>query len=78
MRYSELYEKDLFGVPTPSLDDIAKKHGCSIDSLEKELAIGVKVEQEHTKDLDLANEIARDHLNEFPDYYTRLKKMEGK
>ena len=41
-----------------------------------ELAAGIKVEQEHTGDKNLAREIAMDHLAEIPDYYTRLKKME--
>lgn len=37
---------------------------------------GKKVEMEHTKNPQLAEEIARDHLEEFKDYYTRLDKME--
>jgi hypothetical protein len=43
---------------------------------QKELRMGIKVEMEHTEDRDMAEEIAMDHLTEFPDYYTRLKKME--
>lgn len=42
----------------------------------KQIEMGIKVEMEHTDDKDLAKEIAKDHLTEFPDYYTRLKKME--
>lgn len=43
----------------------------------KQLAMGEEVEQEHAKgDRTLAREIARDHLQEIPDYYTRLKRME--
>jgi hypothetical protein len=41
-----------------------------------QLLMGIKVELEHTSDRMLALEIATDHLEEFPDYYTRLKKME--
>jgi hypothetical protein len=41
-----------------------------------ELAMGIEIEKEHTKDEKVAAEIARDHLSEIPDYYTRLKKME--
>ncbi len=41
-----------------------------------ELAMGIEIEKEHTKDERVATEIARDHLSEIPDYYTRLKKME--
>lgn len=35
-----------------------------------ELEIGVKVEVEHTKDKAAAKEIAKDHLEENPHYYT--------
>lgn len=42
----------------------------------KQLAMGVKVEQEHTQNKALAKEIAKDHLAEIPDYYTKLIKME--
>lgn len=42
----------------------------------EELEMGTKVEMEHTNDEELAKEIAKDHLEEIPDYYTRLKKME--
>lgn len=41
-----------------------------------QLLMGIKVELEHTSDKMLALEIATDHLEEFSDYYTRLKKME--
>lgn len=42
-----------------------------------QLAAGQKVEMEHTTDPAKAREISRDHLEEFPDYYTRLKAMEN-
>ncbi|MEJ5227098.1 DUF5661 family protein [Thermodesulfovibrio sp.] len=41
-----------------------------------QLLMGIKVELEHTNDRMTALEIATDHLEEFPDYYTRLLKME--
>lgn len=41
-----------------------------------QLLMGIKVEQEHTKDKLKALEISMDHLEEFPDYYTRLQQME--
>jgi hypothetical protein len=37
-----------------------------------QLSIGVQVEMEHTNDLDIAKEIAMDHLTEDPKYYTKL------
>ena len=47
------------------------------DADAKELAMGMKVEMEHTNNKTLAKRISLDHLAEIPDYYTRLKKMEG-
>jgi len=42
----------------------------------QQLLMGIKVEQEHTSNRMTALEIATDHLEEIPDYYTRLEKME--
>ena len=42
-----------------------------------ELAKGIKVEMEHTDDEETAKAIAKDHLAEIKDYYTRLLKMEA-
>jgi len=46
------------------------------DADNKELAMGIKVEMEHTRNKAIAKRVAIDHLAEFPDYYTRLIKME--
>lgn len=59
-----------------SIEDIANKHDISVDSIKTQIEMGKKVEMEHVDDVDLAEEIAMDHLEEIPDYYTRLKKME--
>lgn len=56
--------------------DIAKKHGVSVDVIMKQLKKGIQVEMEHTADKNKAKEIAKDHLFEIPDYYSRLDKME--
>lgn len=42
----------------------------------KELAMGIKIEMEHTTDKEMAEKIALDHLKEDPKYYTKLNKME--
>jgi len=42
----------------------------------EQIKMGLKVEMEHTDDPMVAIEITMDHLTEFPDYYTRLDKME--
>lgn len=63
-------------VSTLSVDSIAKKHGVSVEQIEAQLKKGIEVETEHTTDADTAKEIALDHLNEKPDYYTQLAKIE--
>lgn len=42
----------------------------------EQVKMGLEVEKEHTDTPAIAQQIAKDHLAEFPDYYTRLKKME--
>lgn len=42
----------------------------------RQLAKGIQVELEHTGDVEVAKEIAKDHLTEISDYYDRLEKME--
>lgn len=44
----------------------------------EQLEMGIKIEREHTKDAKLAQEIAQDHLEEDPLYYTHLIAMEKK
>lgn len=62
--------------PTMTPDKIAKKHNVSLQDINSQLEIGIKVEMEHTSDKDVAREIALDHLMELPDYYSKLKKVE--
>ena len=60
-----------------SVEQIAKKHRLEVSFVKKQLEMGIPIEHEHTKDKDLATDIALQHLGEIPDYYTRLKKMEA-
>jgi hypothetical protein len=62
--------------PFKTVEQIAKKHRLDVSFIEKQLKMGEKIENEHTKNRELAREIALQHLDEIPDYYTRLKKME--
>jgi len=48
-----------------------------VSFVKNQLRMGIAIEKEHTKDKDLATDIALQHLDEFPDYYTKLKKMES-
>jgi hypothetical protein len=43
----------------------------------KEIKMGIEIEAEHVGEPMIAEKIAKDHLAEIPDYYTRLKKMES-
>ena len=60
-----------------TVESIAKKHRQDISFVRNQLKMGIAIEREHTKDKDLAADIALQHLDEFPDYYTKLKKMES-
>jgi len=76
------------GVPTPAVRRVLYRLASSFLSVGKhrhvpdseydahQLAMGQKVELEHTDDPAVAKEIAKDHLAECPDYYTRLEIME--
>lgn len=73
-----------------TLKDIARKHANddskdstskekindTLQSLKKQLVKGVKVELEHTNSVKVAMEIAKDHLYEDPEYYTKLEKVD--
>ena len=52
---------------------LSKKYGVTVAEIKKELARGIKVEHEHTKNKLVAEKIALDHLNEDLKYYRKLK-----
>ena len=60
-----------------TVEQIAKKHRMDVSFIQRQLDMGEPIEHEHTKNHTLAKEIALQHLDEIPDYYTRLKKMEA-
>jgi hypothetical protein len=64
--------------PYKSPEEIAKKHKTSLEQIQKELKIGIKVEGEHTSDKTAARITALQHLDKVPDYYTKLKQVEKK
>jgi len=64
--------------PVPSLEASAKKHNVDIETLKKQLKKGIKAESEHTNDSKVAEKIALAHIDERPDYYDQLDKMEKK
>lgn len=62
--------------PLKTAEELAKKHKVPISYIKKQLKIGHKIECEHTKNDSYALRIASHHIDEFPDYYERLIKME--
>ena len=60
-----------------TVEAIAKKHRMEVSDIQKQLDMGIPIEHEHTKNKTLATDIALQHLEEIPDYYSRLKKMEA-
>jgi hypothetical protein len=70
-------ENEIFKLLHSFLKKLGKHNQVPDDKFDpKELEIGRKVELEHTNNKWIAELIAKDHLMEFPDYYTRLTKME--
>lgn len=64
---------------TVDLTGKADKAGAKASDFNKtQLNKGIKVEMDHTKDKNVAKQIAMDHLTESPDYYKELEKMEKK
>ncbi len=71
MKVSQILDKK-----TLTVRSLAKLHKVSVEQIERQLAKGIKVEKEHTSKDEVAEEIALDHLKEYPDYYDRLEKVE--
>ena len=69
--------KKVKGKSTNVLFNLGLAESVSKDELKKQLAMGVKVEMEHTDDPKLALKIAIDHIKEDPLYYDHLKFVEN-
>lgn len=63
---------------TLTAQELSKHHNLPIEKINAEIEKGEKVEMEHTKNKQTANQIARDHIKEDPKYYEKLAKMEKK
>jgi hypothetical protein len=63
--------------PYKTVEEIARKHRMEVSDIQRQLDMGAPIEHEHTKNQKLAVKIALQHLDEIPDYYTRLKKLEA-
>lgn len=56
--------------------DLADKYKVDVESINRKLEEGCKVEMEHTNSEQIAKEIAMDHLYEDIDYYEKLATIE--
>ena len=62
--------------PYKTPKEIAAKHNVSLNKIIQQVKIGTKVEGEHTTSKSGAKISALQHVDELPDYYTKLKKVE--
>ena len=74
--FDKLFVEQLKTHKTP--EQLAKKHKVPVSQIKNQLKKGTKVEKEHTKNVELADTIASQHIDELPDYYDRLSKVEKK
>lgn len=78
VKAAQKYIDTIKGSKDAESQSIGKHNNTPDDQFDAdELAKGIKVEMEHTDDEAMAKAIAKDHLSEIPDYYTRLLKMEA-
>ena len=68
-------QNEELNVKTLTADEIAAKHNVPLEDIKKQIEAGIKIEHEHATADKTAEEIARDHLAERPDYYKRLKRF---
>lgn len=71
-----IVESAELNIPEHTVEEIANKHGFTVQHIQAQLERGIKVEGEHTTHAAPAREIALNHLWENPNYYTVLKKAQ--
>ena len=78
--FSQLYQEEVESQKESDMVDstirIAKKFNVTVSVVQANEDIGATHEREHTKNDNLAREIARDHLWEDLYYYQKLAKIE--
>ena len=62
--------------PYRSPEEVAKRHKVPLEKIIKQVKMGTKVEGEHTTSKSGARITALQHVDELPDYYSKLKKVE--
>lgn len=61
-------------IDNPSLED--ERPDEQYDSQELKWGIEVEMEDNHSEDEEIQKSIAKDHLDEDPNYYSKLKEIE--
>jgi len=62
--------------PAKSPEKIAVKFKVPLSKVNAQVKAGTKIEGEHTTDKSIAKKIALQHVDERPDYYTKIKQLE--
>jgi len=71
------FEEIIYELLSALLKGVGKHKEVPVTEFDPEqIKMGIEIEKEHTDSEAIAQQIAKDHLAEIPDYYTRLKKME--
>lgn len=74
--FDTLFESLMGGISRgKTLEDIVKKYDVSLEDVQKKIDAGKKVEKEHTDNEAEQENIAKDHIWEFLDYYEKLDKV---
>ena len=74
-KFDTLFESLMGGISRgKTLEDVSKKYGVSIEEVQKKIDAGKKVEREHTDNEAEQENIAKDHIWEYLDYYEKLDK----
>jgi hypothetical protein len=62
--------------PAKSPEKIAVKFKVPVSKVNAQIKAGTKIEGEHTTNKSIARKIALQHVDERPDYYTKIKQLE--
>lgn len=76
MAYNLLIEKSNKDYELEDFMKDGRSKGINDNFDPEQIKMGIEIEYEHTRKMEIARKIAYDHLAEIPDYYTRLAKME--
>lgn len=76
MKLKNLFDSKLLDKPTSTIAELSRKYSVPKQQIISQLKKGIEIELEHTNDLNIAKEIALDHLGERLDYYQQLAKID--